>query len=175
LGRPGSLVLGGRWVARWVGCNVRRLAADVFEPMPASHKCLALLGSVRGYGYPWAELLPSQAGPPGLIVEGEIDALLAYQEAGDLAHAVTVGGSSQAPHPSALDALALCPTWLLAHDHDQAGVKAALKWRKRAPHKSRRVLLPHGKDIGEFVQAGGNLRAWVAEEVGRVMNASTVP
>ena len=152
-------------VPRWVGANVRRLMPDVFQPMPANHKCLALLGSARGYGYPWADLLPSQIGPPALIVEGEFDALLAYQEGGHLAHAMTVGGSSQAPHASAIDALALCPTWLLALDHDEAGVRAALKWRDRAPQKARRVLLPSGKDIGEFVQAGGDLRGWIADEI----------
>jgi DNA primase len=154
--------------SRWVGVNVRRLKADVYEPITGQAKCLALRGSTRGYGYPWGELLPSQSGPPALILEGETDALLAHQEIGHIVHCLTVGGSNQAPHPSALEALATCSTWLLGFDHDEAGVKAALKWRAMANGKARRVLLPNGKDVGDFVQSGGSLRDWINEELSRV-------
>jgi DNA primase len=155
-------------VPRWVGCNVRCLMPDVFTPIPQDRKCRALTGSVRGHGYPWSEFLPSQSEAPVLIVEGEIDALLADQDVGHMVNVMTVGGSGQNPQSAALSALDLCSTWLLAHDHDKAGAEAAMTWRKRSPAKSRRILLPKGKDIGEFVQAGGSLRAWIAEELSRI-------
>jgi hypothetical protein len=33
--------------------------------------------------------------------------------------------------------------------------------------QARRALLPCGKDIGDFVEAGGDLRAWIAGESAR--------
>ena len=153
---------------RFVGANVRRLAEDVFEPVAPAKKCLALAGSTRGYAYPWAELLDSQVGPPALICEGEFDSLLAHQECGHLVHIVSVGGASQTPHRSALEALSVCPAWLLSLDYDAAGSAAAVKWDKLAPAKCRRILLPVGKDLGEFFQAGGDLRAWVGDELRRL-------
>jgi DNA primase len=147
---------------RWVGANVRRLAADPFSPID-SPKCMALAGSTRGYLYPWPEIMSSQGIRPALLCEGEIDALLAEQAAGHLVIVGTVGGANQNPHRKALAALARCPVWLIAMDHDEAGVEAARAWRERAPHKARRVLLPWGKDLGEFVQSGGDIVTWLRE------------
>jgi DNA primase len=155
-------------VPRWVGCNVRCLMPDVFEATPQDRKCRALSGSIRGHGYPWSEFLPTQSEVVAMIVEGEIDALLADQEVGHMVNVMTVGGSGQNPQASALNALEQCPTWLLAHDHDKAGAEAAMTWRNRNPLKSRRILLPSCKDIGDFVQAGGDLRGWIAEELARI-------
>jgi hypothetical protein len=147
---------------RWVGCNVRRLATDPRDRLPDdSSKCLALSGSSRGYLYPWPEILPTQGAVPALILEGEFDALIGLQEAGHVVHAATVGGSGQTPHRSALVALARCPWWLLALDHDAGGVEDARRWKARAPHKARRLVLPHGKDLTEFVQSGGDVLAWL--------------
>ena len=53
------------------------------------------------------------------------------------------------------------PSILLALDHDEAGVKAVREWRRKLPHKARRVLLPSGKDLTDFHRAGGEVRAWV--------------
>jgi hypothetical protein len=46
-------------------------------------------------------------------------------------------------------------------DHDEAGAKACRSWRERAPHKARRVLLPHGKDLTDFHVGGGDVAEWV--------------
>jgi DNA primase len=153
---------------RWVGANVRRLAADPFDALDDGPKLKALSGSGRGHGYPWPDLLPSQGHPVALIVEGEFDALIGWQEAGWLAEVVTVGGATQAPQRSALLSLARCPVWLVATDRDEPGAMAARVWRDRAPHKAHRVLLPHGKDLAEFHAAGGNVREWLASELARV-------
>ena len=154
---------------RWVGCNVRRLATDPVSPLPdGEHKCQALRGSMRGHAYPWPEILPTQGVRPALLAEGEIDSLLAQQEVGHLVYAATVGGASQGPDPTALLALARCPQWLLAHDHDGPGVEAAARWKSLAPHKSRRVLLPFGKDLGAFVEGGGDVLGWLKDEFDRL-------
>ena len=154
---------------QWTGCNVRRLAADPSAPLPPKvPKYQAIAGSARGFGYPWPELLPTQIGPPALVVEGEPDALIASQEVGDIAHAITVGGATQEPDPSALGFLARCPWLLIATDYDGPGIEAAGRWIARFPHKARRLVLPHGKDIGEFSQVGGDVRAWLKDELHRL-------
>lgn len=153
---------------RWVGANVRRLAADVDEPMPRNRKCMAFTKSVRGHAYPEGDVLPSQAARPALIVEGEWDALLAWQEAGDLVNVVTVGGSEQAPQPEALASLDRCPYWLCATDHDAAGDRAAARFAALSPMKARRLYLPRGKDLGEYHACGGDVRSWVRSEIDRL-------
>jgi DNA primase len=154
--------------AQWCGANIRRLMPDVAEPWTGPDKCRALRGSERGHLYPWADVLPSEGFPPALLVEGELDALVGWQEAGWLALAGTVGGATQTPRPSALSVLARCPWWLMSFDHDEAGVEAAKTWRGRAPHKARRVLLPHGKDLSDFHAAGGDIAGWLSGELARL-------
>jgi hypothetical protein len=160
---PGSPTKG----PRWCGCNVRRLKEDVKAPWPGSDKCMAFNGSVRGFLYP---LDSPKANHPVLIVEGEIDALLAWQELGWILDVVTVGSASTRPKPSALEDLSRCSGWLIAMDHDAAGDLGARQWRESAPPSVRtfRMWLPRGKDIGEFVQGGGDLRAWLASELVRI-------
>ena len=153
-------------IPRWVGCNVRRLAdPDVFAVLPDGvDKCLAVRGSRRGYLYPYPEILSTQGEQAMLLVEGEFDALLGVQEVGHLLHVATAGSSSVRSLPLASRSALALSTWIyLALDHDRAGVEAVWEWRERFPHKSRRVLLPFGKDFSDFVMGGGDARAWVAE------------
>lgn len=152
-------------VPRWAGINVRKLMSDVFEPWTSADKCLAVIGSERGYAYPHCDLTP---GVPCLIAEGEIDAMLAFQTIGHLVNVNTTGGAAVSPRPEALAEMAGCPLWLIATDHDDAGDEASANWRSRGGAKCRRMQLPYGNDIGEFVQAGGDLRSWLLTEVDRL-------
>lgn len=161
---------------RWVGVNVRRLAPDVNAPLPPDprtgkvpEKCQCLKGSTRGYLYPEPDVLPTQGQLPALIVEGEFDALIGQQELGPWCHVVTAGSASVSRLPrESRAALARCPVLLLAFDHDAAGVEAARQWRGMFPHKARRVLLPTGKDLTDFVRQGGDVRAWLREQFDRL-------
>ena len=151
---------------RWVGCNVRRLAdGDVFAGLPDEvQKYMAARGSSRGYLYPHPDILPMQGQLPMLVVEGEFDALLGFQEVGHRLHVATAGSASTLTLPRATRSALALTTWLLlAFDHDEAGVKAARAWRELYPYRSRRVLLPFGNDLGEFIQGGGDVHAWLAE------------
>ena len=158
-------------VPRWVGVNVRRLMPNVSEPWPSNDptgKCRTFRGSTRGYGYPFPDVLPSQCGPPILIVEGEIDALLTWQEVGELAHVVTLGGGKQTPKPCTLEAMLSCSLWLIATDHDKTGDEAAKMLRELGKGRARRLYLTDAKDMGEFVQGGGNVAEWLQSELSRV-------
>lgn len=99
-------------------------------------------------------------GRPLLLCEGERDTLLAWQELGDLVDVATLGSAS-GRHPGRW-LLWLLPykRVLAAFDTDAAGQEGAAWWAGL----SRRVLpvrLPHSKDLTEFHQAGGDLRAWL--------------
>jgi DNA primase len=153
---------------KWTGATVRRLMHDMSDPAPdRGGKCSMLTGSKRGYLYPYPTIETTQEGMPAMVVEGELDALVGWQEAGSLAHVVTVGGASQAPNESAMEGLARCPVWLLATDGDAAGCESAWNWRERAPERVRRALLPTGKDLNAFHLAGGDVHEWVQKEIAR--------
>lgn len=155
----------GRPIPRWCGVNVRRLRPDIGEPWDGPDKCLALLGSRRGYLYPYDDPTPDH---PCLIAEGEIDALTAFQEIGHVVDVATTGATMQPPRAEALDALSACWAWLIATDYDEAGNEGAEKWRSRCPGKARRLRLPSGKDLNAFHAAGGDLRSWLADELARL-------
>ncbi|HNT23307.1 MAG TPA: toprim domain-containing protein [Anaerolineales bacterium] len=103
-----------------------------------------------------------------VFCEGELDALLLHQAAGDLAAVATLGSATD--DAAALD-MALwgeCFIWpgviFAVYDNDPPGIKGA---RKLAAF-SRRVKvvslpeLPGVKDITDYHLAGGDLRAWLA-------------
>lgn len=150
---------------RWVGANVRQLRPDIWEPWTERAKYLAFPGSARGHLYPYAGLT---RGVPVLLAEGEPDALLGQQELGYVVNVATVGGASQRPEPEALAALRACSHWLIASDYDGAGGKAAAALAGLAPSRAVRLWLPHGKDLGEFHLAGGNLLDWLRGEFRRL-------
>jgi len=91
-----------------------------------------------------------------IICEGEFDAMLCDQHAPEGFAAITFGGKSITPHYEAL-LLLRGRKCFCAFDADEAGDAGAIAWQKIA----KRVRVPHGKDITEFVQAGGDLRQWI--------------
>jgi hypothetical protein len=144
-------------VGAWVGMNVRRLDWRPGEP----NKYVCATGSQRGHLYPFGEITP---GVTCLILEGEFDSLLAWQEAGWIASTVTVGSANQTPRPEALESLAAAPNWLVLPDNDAAGAGAAARWESLDPERAIPVRLPRGKDLTEFVQGGGDVPTWLAAE-----------
>jgi hypothetical protein len=151
---------------RWVGANVRRLPLDLADfhvkertPDP---KYMAVSGSERGHLYPQHDPAP---GIPALVVEGELDALVGWQECGQIVNVASVGGASQTPQPEALDALAGCPSWLVLPDADGAGEGALEKWESIDADAVVPVMLTGGhKDITDFATAGGDVPGWLEGE-----------
>jgi DNA primase len=95
-----------------------------------------------------------------LFTEGEFDALLADQEAGDLVGVVTLGGAGGRLHRRWAELLVACRAILVAYDNDDAGRKGAA----RLQALTRRVHVMHvpfGKDITEFVMQGGDVKSWL--------------
>lgn len=95
-----------------------------------------------------------------LIVEGEMDAMLAQQVAPVGVAVVTWGSASIAPNGWA-ESLLKSRRVLLVFDADSAGQQAAAKWEVLG----KRITLPAGKDIGDFADLLGvdALRQWLLE------------
>jgi len=95
-----------------------------------------------------------------IVLEAELDALLCWQAAGDLAGAVGLG-STRPPDPAAAEVLRQAAVILLAHDYDAAGQKALEWWRINFP-RGEHWPVPAGGDPGEAYQAGVDIRAWIS-------------
>jgi DNA primase len=106
-------------------------------------------------------------GGPAVLVEGEKDALLAWQAVNDRMAVVSLGSASRwRTHRGAL-LLAQATPLLLAYDVDAEGERGATRLQQLVP-RARRIRPPVGKDIGEFIQAGGRARAWMTYELKRI-------
>lgn len=111
---------------------------------------MALYGRER-----WAGL------PVLLLVEGEFDALLAWQEAGDLLDVATLAGARAALDMG--DALALLEkaAVVAVYDADAAGQAGAATLAARWSRVTQ--LAPPDHDLTDTWVHGGDLRAWLAQ------------
>lgn len=122
--------------------------------------------SVRG-GHPLLfganTLVP---GAPAVMAEGEIDTLLLWQAVYDRLATVSLGSASRWPTRRGALLLSQAIPLFLAYDVDSEGDMGAQRLQQLAPH-ARRLRPPAGKDVGEFVEAGGRARAWMIYELKR--------
>src|SRR5919202_2234848 len=105
-------------------------------------------------------------GEPAILAEGEFDALLLWQEGGDLVGIATLGSCNRGLSAKALRYLLGCPRLLVAYDVDAEGDKGAERLGRLSP-RMRRIRLPTGKDVTACWQAGGRVRDWVRFELAR--------
>lgn len=95
-----------------------------------------------------------------VVTEGEFDAMLLHQEAGELAGVVTLGSAAARLPDAWVPHLLGVQRLLVAYDTDAAGAEGAAMWESISAHAQRLVPLA-GKDVTDFYLAGGDLRAWV--------------
>lgn len=122
---------------------------------------------IRG-GKPGLYLAPSLEWQETVVFcEGELDALLLWQEAGGRAGVVTLGSSSNSLN------LATWGLYLLntrrrfaAYDTDKAGEIGGEKLARDLHPKILNVpkLNPYDKDLTDYYRGGGDLRGWLVEE-----------
>jgi DNA primase len=98
----------------------------------------------------------------GVLTEGEFDAMLVAQEAGDLIGVATLGSAGKEVPTGALRFLLPLGTILAAYDADDAGQRGAAKLLAMSA-RVRPVPVPNGKDLTEFFRRGGDVRAWAVE------------
>lgn len=122
------------------------------DPLP---KYAAIKGSAQG-----PMILAEDPGKPVAIVEGELDAILIHQAVGDLVTAMAMRSAKIKPDTEAHALLMAAPTILCALDADPAGYEGWLWWRD-AYRQAKRWPPILGKDPGEAMKAGLDLRAWI--------------
>lgn len=99
-----------------------------------------------------------------LFCEGEFDALLARQEAGNLAAALTLSSATTILSSRWYAELTHCRTILVAYDRDTAGEKGMNRLLSLSL-RFRPIQVPHGKDIGEFHLQGGDIYGWINQRL----------
>ena len=98
--------------------------------------------------------------PVTLLAEGEFDAMLAWQEAGDVVGVATTTGGARVWQREWGLHLLRSRTVLVAYDLDKAGEEGANQVMALSA-RMRRVRVPAGKDITAYWQSGGDVRGWV--------------
>lgn len=149
-------ILGELWAV-----NVRRGAG-------ADPKYMMLTGSILGLA--GADAL--KGADVAIAFGGEFDRMLAEQHAPEGVACITFGGESVGVGETWRNMLQGVRSVLVAYDVDQAGDQGAFRaWFKA--HKSvRRVKVPQGKDLTDYMQAGGNVAEWLAAQVAKTLPRS---
>jgi hypothetical protein len=94
-----------------------------------------------------------------VVVEAELDAI-AVASGNDLAGSVGLGSASTKPDAGAFDVLHGSLQILNALDYDAAGAKAMAWWTEQFPQCDRWPV-PQGKDPGEAIKMGTDLKSWI--------------
>jgi len=98
--------------------------------------------------------------PVAVMTEGEFDAMLLHQDAGDLVAAVTLGSAAGRLRLQWMWMLAGCKRILVCYDSDDAGEHGAAAIAERS--ERTRIARPVGAtDLTEMQRRGGDLRSWV--------------
>lgn len=119
--------------------KVRRAAGEVrYEQVGGGNLAGCLFGADN--------LLP---GWPVLMVEGEFNCLIAWQEAMDLIRPVSLGSASTTLNPRWYAPLATSPLILACYDRDGAGEKALERLRALTA-RIRFIHVLEGKDLNDF-------------------------
>lgn len=94
-----------------------------------------------------------------VVVESELDAYAIHNAIGNFAFVVAVGSNIKNPD-NVTDYLARRVSILLiCHDNDDAGKKMFDKWKNLYEH-ARGSSTPIGKDVGEAIKQGFDIRRW---------------
>jgi hypothetical protein len=154
-------ILGELWAI-----NVRRMNDDG-TAYAGKDKYICLTGSVLGLA--GADAL--KGADVALAFGGEFDRMVAEQHAPEGVACITFGGEGARVSELWCNMLAGVRSVLVCYDVDKAGSEGAFKWF--GAHRSvRRVKVPHGKDLTEFMQAGGNVSEWIAAQVAKTLPRS---
>ncbi len=148
---PRGLVLPG-----WRDGEVRRIKTRRPSAEDGRPKYVAVSGGETG---PLA--LDAESGKPVLVVEAEIDGLLCSQEAGDLVCTLALGAAQIRPDRDSWELIQAAPRVLCALDYDEAGAREWRGWWSKHVKHAVRWPTPEGKDPGEYMAKGGDLREWI--------------
>lgn len=96
---------------------------------------------------------------PVLIVESELDTILMEQVMGSMFNYIALGSASASPDIEVAAMVETSGRVVFLPDYDKAGYEAYERWKRQFP-KIELAELPRGKDPGEALKTGVDLRAW---------------
>ena len=108
-----------------------------------------------------------------LFCEGEFDALIVQQEAGELVAPVTLSSATVTLSSRWYIELTHCHAILVAYDRDPAGEKGAQRLLSLSP-RFREIAVPQGNDISDFYLNGGDVYDWVVAAIDKKRDAHDV-
>ena len=94
-----------------------------------------------------------QPGQPVLLVESELDALSAMQEASDLVACIATGSTSKGLSRRAVASLSQASTILQAFDDDEPGEAGADMWLRKLPEGKAMRWAPWSHDVNDMLKA----------------------
>jgi len=95
------------------------------------------------------------------IIESELDGLLVNQEAGDIVGVVAMGNAQARPDQETDKTLRQTDLILNSLDNDEAGAKEAWTFWKKHYRQVERWPCVGGKDPGEMIKAGVDIKTWI--------------
>jgi DNA primase len=119
---------------------------------------------IAGGGNTFYQVDTLRPNAPAMLVEGVLDALAVWQEAGDLI-AVVAAGTTSGRLERWIGRLDLASPVLISMDADQAGDTASEWWLKALGSRAKRWGLLWD-DPAAMLQDGADLRTWVWEGLG---------
>jgi len=96
-----------------------------------------------------------------IIVESELDAMLLFQEVGDLVSVVALGAAQNKPDRQTTDRLTRADCILVSLDVDEAGGRQSWQWWIERFRNAKRWPTIKGKDPTEARAGGLDLRKWI--------------
>ncbi len=121
-------------------------------------KYVAVSGSAEGLN-----IIGNRKSKIMIVVESELDAYALHHAVDDFAVMVAVGGCTKEPD-AVTNRMAEQKTVLICSDADAAGKTMWNKWKQLYPHAIK-CSTPIGKDIGETIEQGLDLRPWIISKL----------
>lgn len=131
-----------------------KIRRSKWNPDDKIGKYIALPGSMYGM-----TILGDRSRQTIVIVESELDAYSLLEKIGDVALIIACGGNTKNPDRFT-DHLIKTRRAFICHDNDEGGEAMKDMWSKLYP-KATCISTPNGKDIGEFIEKGGDLSSWI--------------
>ena len=130
-----------------------------WQPNDEFPKYIAISGSMKGLN-----IIGNKKNSVMVVVESELDAYAVHHATCDFAFVIAVGSNIKNPD-NVTDYLAKKKsTLLICYDNDDAGKLMLDKWKHFYPYAVG-CSTPIGKDIGEAVQQGLDLRTWIVSKI----------
>lgn len=125
-----------------------------YKPADILPKYVALSGGANGMSF-----IGDQLKRRGIVVESELDAFMIHAHLGNEVFVIGTGSCTRNPDILVHEIVSLCRNIFIAYDNDEGGQKMWNKWKSIYKH-AYPAPVSLGKDIGEAVELGMDIKDW---------------